>query len=187
MVRCMDLTLRSKEKSQSASEVSSTVPWWTKPAALNSTSTGPSRFASASMAAVSRASSFTHSATPASFRPAIAASLRSLAITLAPSRAKAMAVARPMPAPEAVQKASLPLSRSVILASSREEPCWRGQYGGAAHLATSYAAVRGANIADGALPVPDAYASAGAGVRLARGGGGSALEDGRGLASLTVR
>ena len=41
IVRCMDLTLRSKEKSQSSSEQSSTVPWCTKPAALNSTSTRP--------------------------------------------------------------------------------------------------------------------------------------------------
>src|SRR5207247_8297603 len=61
------------------------------------------------------ASSFTHSAMPTSFRPESPASLRSLAITFAPSRAKATAVARPMPAAEAVQKASLPLSRSVML------------------------------------------------------------------------
>src|SRR5439155_22880036 len=32
MVRCIDLTLRSNEKSQSDSEQSSTQPWWTKPA-----------------------------------------------------------------------------------------------------------------------------------------------------------
>src|SRR5215471_6817268 len=114
IARCMDFTLRSKAKSQSASDVSSTVPWWTKPAALKSTSTGPSRLAIASIAVVSRASSATHWATPASSRPAMAVSSRSLATTLAPSRAKASAVARPMPLADAVQKASLPLSRSVM-------------------------------------------------------------------------
>src|SRR5262245_38971675 len=67
------------------------------------------------MAAVSRASSRRHSATPCACKPAMPASLRSLAITVAPSRAKAMAVARPMPAADAVQKASLPLRRSAIV------------------------------------------------------------------------
>src|SRR6185295_18934791 len=116
IVRCMDLTLRSKAKSHSWSVASSTLPWCTKPAALKSTSTAPSRLASASIAAVSRASSAISSATPASSRPARPALLRSLAITRAPSRAKAMAVARPMPAAAAVQKATLPLRRSAMLA-----------------------------------------------------------------------
>jgi len=34
MVRCMDLTLRSNEKSKSSSEQSRMVPWCTKPAAI---------------------------------------------------------------------------------------------------------------------------------------------------------
>src|SRR5262245_7478737 len=141
IVRCIDFTLRSKLKSQSRSEVSSTVPWWTKPAALKSTSTGPSRFAIASMALVSRASSATHSATPASLRSAMAASLRSLATTRAPARANASAVARPMPAPEAVQKANLPLSRSVMLrATFCEKPDRPSRYGAPAPLATITAA-----------------------------------------------
>ena len=55
-----------------------------------------------------------HSATPSSFSPASSASLRSVAITLAPSRASAMAVARPMPAPAAVQNAILPSTRLAI-------------------------------------------------------------------------
>ena len=67
IVRCMDFTLRSKAKSHSSSVQSSTVPWCTKPAALNSTSTAPNRLACASIALASRASSFTHSAMPAAF------------------------------------------------------------------------------------------------------------------------
>ena len=64
MVRCIDLTLRSKEKSQSSSEQSSTVPWCTKPAALSRMSVLPTRLAIAATAALSRASSFAISAMP---------------------------------------------------------------------------------------------------------------------------
>ena len=123
MVRCIDLTLRSKEKSQSFSLQSSTVPWCTKPAALNSTSTGPYFLAMAWMAAVSRASSAAHSATPSSFRPASRASLRSVAMTLAPSRASAIAVARPMPAPAAVQNATFPSTRLGMRLSPQRPMC----------------------------------------------------------------
>ena len=114
MVRCIDLTLRSKEKSHPARGVEHRAVM--HEARRIEQHVDRARAASpAPRWRLSRASSFTHSATPASFRPAIPASLRSLAITLAPSRAKAMAVARPMPALDAVQNATLPLSRSVIL------------------------------------------------------------------------
>ena len=69
---------------------------------------------SASKAAVSllsRASSFATSATPSPLSAAKPFSSRSVANTLAPSRAKAIAEARPMPAAAAVTKARLPLRR----------------------------------------------------------------------------
>src|SRR5947209_1885684 len=111
MVRCIDLTLRSKEKSQSASEHSSTVPWCTKPAALSRISTVPARFAMASTAAVSRTSSFATLATPPLFNAARFSSSTSVANTPAPSRAKASAQARPMPTAAAVTNARLPFRR----------------------------------------------------------------------------
>ena len=39
IIKYIDLTFTSKEKSQSFSSQSRIVPWWTKPTALNSTST----------------------------------------------------------------------------------------------------------------------------------------------------
>src|SRR5262245_36111743 len=41
IVRNIDFTLRSKAASQSSSEHSRTLPWWTNPAQLKSTSNGP--------------------------------------------------------------------------------------------------------------------------------------------------
>src|SRR5580704_10829793 len=110
-VRYMDLTLRSKEKSQSCSEQSRMVPWWTKPAQLKRMSMGPSSAAREFTAWVSRTSNFlawmlgNSAASFCSFD-----SLRSVAWTVAPSLAKARAVAAPMPWPAAVNRAFFPCS-----------------------------------------------------------------------------
>src|ERR1700688_2551310 len=111
-VRCIDLTLRSIEKSQSSSEQSSTVPLCTTPAALSRISIGPTRLAIAATAAVSRTSSRATSDTPSLASAARPFSSISVANTVAPSRANAMAEARPMPAAPAVTNARLPLRRS---------------------------------------------------------------------------
>src|SRR4051794_398994 len=133
-VRCIDLTLTSNEKSQSSSEHSSAVPWCTKPAALSRMSMLPTRFAVPATAAVSRTSSRATSDTPSSLSEARPFSSISVAKTLAPSRAKAMAQARPMPAAPAVTNARLPLRRSPIYLSlnfglpRRSNPdCLRGE------------------------------------------------------------
>src|SRR6202042_828741 len=55
-VRYIDLTLRSNEKSQSDSEQSRIVPWWTKPAQLKRMSMAPSSAARALTALMSRTS-----------------------------------------------------------------------------------------------------------------------------------
>src|SRR3954451_5328913 len=114
MVRCMDLTLRSNEKSQSRSEHSSTVPWWTKPAALTSASMGPVSRASASTSCVESTSRGRRSAP---LRPSSFAGSRSVAQTAAPSRRKVSAMARPIPCPAAVTTAVLPCNRSPIAPS----------------------------------------------------------------------
>src|SRR6185436_12023533 len=114
MVWCMDLTLRSNEKSQSCSEQSRMVPWCTKPAALSRMSIFPMRLAKASTSAVLRTSSRAVSAMPSLPRVAMPLSLMSVAITVAPSRANAIAHARPMPAAAAVTTARFPFSRSDI-------------------------------------------------------------------------
>src|SRR5215470_14338089 len=119
MVRCMDLTLRSKEKSQSSSEQSMMVPWCTKPAALSRMSVLPTRLAKASTSAVLRTSSRAVSAMPSVASVARPFSSTSVAITVAPSRANAMAQARPMPAAAAVTTARLPFRRSEIQVSSK--------------------------------------------------------------------
>src|ERR1700709_780309 len=72
----------------------------------------PTRLAIAATAAVSRASSFATSATPSLASAARPFSSMSVAKTWAPSRAKARALARPMPAAPAVTNARLPLRRS---------------------------------------------------------------------------
>src|SRR3954453_14124027 len=113
-VRCMDLTLRSNEKSQSRSEHSSTVPWWTKPAALTSPSIGPVSRASASTSCVERTSRGRRSAP---LRPSSFAGSRSVAQTAAPSRRKVSAMARPIPCPAAVTTAVLACKRSPIAPS----------------------------------------------------------------------
>src|ERR1700733_13063445 len=110
MVRCIDLTLRSNEKSQSASEGVRTVPWGTKPGQLKGTRSGPSSRARASTASFERTSSLRLSAS----RPSRPATSMSVAMTRAPSRAKASAVARPMPAAAAVNNATLAANRPAI-------------------------------------------------------------------------
>src|SRR5450432_330925 len=82
-------------------------------------STGPTRFAIALTAEVSRASSRATSVTPSLASAARPFSSISVANTLAPSRANAMAQARPMPAAPAVTKARLPLRRSDMFFSLR--------------------------------------------------------------------
>src|SRR5216684_2742257 len=118
IVRCIDLTLRSKEKSQSCSEQSSTEPWWTKPAQFTSTSTGPTlrpmSLASASTASVERTSSFSRTAPRSPLSLPVS---RSVATTLAPSAKNASAMARPIPCPAAVTSAIFPFSRPAISAS----------------------------------------------------------------------
>ena len=118
MVRCMDLTLRSNEKSKSSSEQSRMVPWCTKPAALSRMSILPTRLAKALTSAVLRTSSRAVSAMPSLPSVAMPLSLMSVAITVAPSRANAMAQARPMPAAAAVTTARFPFSRSDIFRCS---------------------------------------------------------------------
>src|SRR6201987_6430133 len=72
----------------------------------------PTRPAIAATSALLRASSRATSATPSLLSEARPFSSMSVATTLAPSRAKASAQARPMPAAAAVTKARLPLRRS---------------------------------------------------------------------------
>jgi hypothetical protein len=84
-------------------------------AALSRMSTLPTRLAKALTSAVLRTSSLATSAMPSLVRPAMPASLMSVAMTVAPSRANAMAHARPMPAAAAVTTARFPLRRSAML------------------------------------------------------------------------
>src|SRR5689334_24777865 len=78
------------------------------PAQLNNTSTLPSDFASAAIAAGSRTSS-TRPSQPATSFSALPS--MSAAMTRAPARAKLSALARPIPEAAAVTKAVLPASR----------------------------------------------------------------------------
>src|SRR5665213_1408481 len=114
--RCIDLTLTSNERSQSASEHSRMLPWCTQPAKLQSTfgvpnslSTFSASALTASVLVTSRAKVFALS------RPASFAASRSVAITVAPSAMKASAIARPMPCPAAVKNTSLPCKRTAIV------------------------------------------------------------------------
>src|ERR1700704_3314635 len=75
-------------------------------------STLPTRFAIAVTALLSRTSSRDVSAIPSLASGAIPFSSISVANTVAPSRAKAIAQARPIPAAPAVTNARLPLRRS---------------------------------------------------------------------------
>jgi hypothetical protein len=77
-------------------------------------STGPTRPAIAATASLSRTSSRAVSATPSLPSSARFFSSMSVAITVAPSRAKATAQARPIPTAAAVTNARLPLRRSDI-------------------------------------------------------------------------
>src|SRR5262245_55036465 len=119
MVRCMDLTLRSKEKSQSFSEHSSAVPWCTWPATLTRISGAPNSlmvaFANASTFFVESTSSL---ADLAVFRPLSLSAATSVAMTLAPSAMNASAIARPMPWPAAVTSANFPFSLSLTILPS---------------------------------------------------------------------
>src|SRR5262249_12312763 len=96
-------------------EQSSTVPWCTKPAQLASTSSAPylrpTSLARASTAAVERTSSARRSTAQS---PLSLPASRSVAITFAPSAAKAAAIARPIPCPAAVTSATFPSSRPAI-------------------------------------------------------------------------
>src|SRR5690606_34942791 len=103
--RYMARTFSSKEKSHAASSHSRIVPACTKPAPLNSTSTGPASAAARATAAGSVTSSLMAVQPGTSFS---ASGFRSAASTRAPSRAYANAVARPMPCPAAVTNAVFP-------------------------------------------------------------------------------
>ncbi|MNT64365.1 hypothetical protein D3C72_2022580 [compost metagenome] len=102
MVRIMARTLRSKAKSRSPAVMSITVPPWTTPAQLNRMSKGPVSATMASTAASfstssTRVSSTSPSAFASTARLPSASALMSVATTLAPARAKASALARPIP------------------------------------------------------------------------------------------
>ena len=78
--------------------------------AVEEMSIGPTSRASASTASFERTSSLRLSAS----RPLRPATSMSVAMTRAPSRAKASAVPRPMPAAAAVNNATLPANRPAI-------------------------------------------------------------------------
>ena len=112
----IDVTLSSNAAFHAAGSTSSTVPLGTEPAQLNSTSTRPAVFANAAIAAGSRTSS-TWPSQPASVAKAFPS--MSAANTRAPARAKASALARPMPEPAAVTIAVFPESRSDSISPAR--------------------------------------------------------------------
>src|SRR5476649_1222676 len=116
IVQNMLRTLRLKPNCHCSSVASSTLPWWTKPAQLNSTSAPPTSLANAPIAALSSTSSLRvlMPSTPAS--PFSFSASTSVAHTVAPSRAKARAVAAPIPCPAAVTTQTFPFRR--ILAPS---------------------------------------------------------------------
>ena len=117
MTTYIDRTLSPNECSQSSGRHSRMVPWWTNPAQLTSTWGAGTAAASAATAASSVTSS-RRTSTPgvASSSPSFARSM-SVAITAAPSRAKASAIARPMPWAAAVIRVVFPRSRSLMKSS----------------------------------------------------------------------
>src|SRR5688572_535749 len=110
----MERTFTAKPSSQSRLVASRMVPFCTMPAQLNSTSTSPASRAVLAIAASSVTSS-TRVSIP--FRSDNADALMSVAHTLAPSRAKASAAARPMPCPAAVMNAVFPARRPAMEAA----------------------------------------------------------------------
>src|SRR3569833_3995207 len=124
MVRTIDSTLRSQAAAKLASSLSSTVPFGTMPAQLKRMSQRSSRAKKAETASSSRTSRRVARmlGSPSAFS---AASSMSVAWTVAPSAAKACAVARPIPAPAAVTTAIFPesLKRNspTALAAARDE------------------------------------------------------------------
>src|SRR6266436_2801732 len=86
----------------------------------------PARLAIAATAALSRASSLPTSAMPSLLRSASFASSISVANTVAPSRAKATAQARPIPTAAAVTNARLPFRRSDISFSLEQSRLFLG-------------------------------------------------------------
>src|SRR5476649_271520 len=102
IVQNMLRTLRLKPNCHWSSVASSALPWWTKPAQLNSTSTAPTSFAKVPIAALSSTSSLRVLIPSTPAKPFSFSASRSVAHTAAPSRAKARAVAAPMPCPAAV-------------------------------------------------------------------------------------
>src|SRR5260370_16922268 len=86
----------------------------------------PARLAMAATAALSRASSFAISAMPSFLRSASLLSSMSVANTVAPSRAKATAQARPIPTAAAVTNARLPFRRSDISFSLEQSRLFLG-------------------------------------------------------------
>ena len=109
--RYVAFTFRSNEKSHAASSQSRIVPWCTYPAQLASTSNGPPAPTHACTAAASSTSSRRVSMPSTGSSFASVAAFTSVATTLAPSRAKARAIASPIPCAAAVTSARLPVSR----------------------------------------------------------------------------
>src|SRR5690349_20822340 len=116
----MEFTLRSNAAFHVARSISSTVPFGTVPAQLNTTSTLPTDLASDSIAPTSRTSS-TWVSHPA--RDFSACASMSTPTTRAPARANASALARPMPDAAAETIAVLPAS----LSDSIDSPCGSGK------------------------------------------------------------
>jgi hypothetical protein len=117
MVRCIDLTLRSNEKSQSSSEQSKMVPVVHEAGGIeqdvglaDALGEGVDVGGVANVELCRLGDAFLGER-----RDAL--SLISVAMTVAPSRANAMAQARPMPAAAAVTTARLPFRRSDIVSS----------------------------------------------------------------------
>src|SRR5438270_7504335 len=119
--RNMARTLTLNAWSQSLTLASRIEPLWTMPAQLNSTSMSPASCARRAMAASSVTSSWRARIPSLPSSACTCCPFRSVAHTLAPSRAKASAAACPMPCAAAVMNAVFPARRAAMGGS----PCWR--------------------------------------------------------------
>ena len=115
IIRNCERTLSENANSHSSSVQSNTDPACTKPAPLNSTSTGPC-LAAAACTASALVTSSTSTVQPHSLcSDSSAAAFTSVAMTRAPCATNAKAVARPMPCPAAVTNAVFPVKRLLMV------------------------------------------------------------------------
>src|SRR5438045_1979848 len=119
--RNIERTLTANAWSQSLTLASRIEPLWTMPAQLKSTSISPTSCATRAMAASSVTSSWRARIPSLPSSACTCCPARSVAHTLAPSRAKASAAACPMPCAAAVMNAVFPARRAAMWGS----PCWR--------------------------------------------------------------